>query len=136
MLTIPNLIYLQDDMANASTTTFDNQWSYNWIPLAAAYGACATLNMLAIGIGIAAVVDNGGVGISRSGFLRVVMTTRNRTLDVLVGDRGRGEDDMQKEIEQTVVKFGELIRNVDVNGTRKVGFGFPSEVVELSRKHK
>jgi hypothetical protein len=123
MLTIPNLIYLQDDTASASTVSFKNRWEYNWVPLAAVYSACAAVNLLAAVVGIAAVLDNNGIGISRSGFLRVLMTTRNRTLDRIVGERGRGDDDMQMEVEGTMVKFGELI------GTGTVGFGVEREVV-------
>jgi hypothetical protein len=128
MLTIPNLIYLQNTTSTASTSNIENIWEYNWIPLAAAYGGCAAVNIFAIMIGIAAIVNSDGVGINRSGVLRILMTTRNRTLDTIIGDRGRGDDDMQEEVEDTRVRFGSLTRRGSQEGL--LAFGVEQEIAE------
>ncbi|KAH9204019.1 hypothetical protein DL95DRAFT_398852 [Leptodontidium sp. 2 PMI_412] len=142
MLKIPNLMYLQDETVNATVKTFANRWGYNWVPLAAIYGACALINLCAIVVAVMAIWDNGGVGVDSSGFLRIMMTTRNRTLDTLVGNKGQGDDDMRTEVAGTMVKFGELV-GVNEKGRPKgdsatsvmVGFGVQGEVVDLRKRH-
>lgn len=134
MLTIPNLIYAQNETVSAQTTTFENRWTYNWIPLAAAYAGCALLNFLALIVGTMAIIDNEGRGVGKSGFLRMVMTTRNSTLDGIVGDRGRGDDDLQEEVDMFKVKLGELQDPRSGVGTGRIAFGMENEVLELRRR--
>ncbi|KAH6675854.1 hypothetical protein B0J14DRAFT_691908 [Halenospora varia] len=134
MLTIPNLIYAQNETVSAQTTTFENRWTYNWIPLAAAYAGCALLNFLALIVGTMAIIDNEGRGVGKSGFLRIVMTTRNSTLDGIVGDRGRGDDDLQEEVDMFKVKLGELQDPRSGVGTGRIAFGMENEVLELRRR--
>ncbi|KAH7370231.1 hypothetical protein BKA65DRAFT_589617 [Rhexocercosporidium sp. MPI-PUGE-AT-0058] len=134
MLSIPNLIYLQNDTASVQATTFENRWKYNWIPLAAAYCGCALVNLLAIVVGFAAIINNDGLGIGKTGFLRLLMNTRNPTLDAIVGLRGRGNDAMQKEVEGMRVQFGELRDLGTGMGTGYVAFGVEGEVLELRRR--
>lgn len=134
MLTIPHLIYLQNETTAAYVTTFENRWNYNWLPLVAAYGGCALINVLAILIGAAAIIHNDGLGVGRTGFLRMLMTSRNPTLDAIVGMRGRGDDDMQTEIEDMKVKFGELRNARTGNGNGYVAFGAEGEVLELRKR--
>jgi hypothetical protein len=133
MLTIPNLIYAQNETVSAQMTTFENRWTYNWIPLAAAYGACALLNLFALIIGAMAIVDNKGQGVDKSGFLRTMLTTRNPTLDAIVGGRGRGDDGLQKEVDMFKVKLGELQDPRSGVGTGRVAFGMENEVLALRR---
>jgi len=134
MLTIPHLIYLQNETTAAYVTTFENKWSYNWVPLVAVYGGCALLNILAILIGAAAIVHNDGLGVGRTGFLRMLMTSRNHTLDTIVGSRGRGDDNTQEEIEDVKVRFGELRDARTGSGSGCVAFGVEGEVLELRKR--
>ncbi|KAH6666205.1 hypothetical protein B0J14DRAFT_568300 [Halenospora varia] len=112
ILNIPNLIYLQDEAVVATVKTNINHWAYNWVLLAASYGACALINLCAIAIAAVAIWDNSGVG--------------NRTLDTLVGDKGQGDDDMQKEVANTKVKPGTLMGDNE-RGKRK-RYSAPSEM--------
>ncbi|KAH8676497.1 hypothetical protein BGZ60DRAFT_429013 [Tricladium varicosporioides] len=134
MLTIPNLIYAQNETVSAQTTTFENRWTYNWIPLAAVYAGCAFLNFLALIIGTMAIIDNEGRGIDNAGFLRTVMTTRNSTLDEIMDNRGRADGDLQEEIKMFKVKLGELQDPRSGVGTGRVAFGMENEVLELRRR--
>ena len=131
MLSMPYLIDLQNDTATAILSSFDNRWTYNWVQLVAVYGAMVCVTVFAMAVGVRAIISNDGVAVDRSGFLRVLMTTRNPTLDTIVRGRERGEDYMQKEIQGTRVMLGEIVRGPYSITTGRVGFGLETEVAGL-----
>ena len=134
MLSIPDLVYLQNETVPATHTVTESQWAYRWTTLLAVYAGFALANVAALVVGLFAVADNGGRFVRDDGFLRILMTTRNPDLDGLVArvSDGRGDDHQQALLEKHLVRFGYL----DGHGrgaqeSRAVGFGFPDSVVGL-----
>ncbi|KAJ6259018.1 hypothetical protein Dda_5914 [Drechslerella dactyloides] len=134
MLSIQDLAWLKNETVPSTQYVGRNVWSYRWLTLAAVYGAFAAANVVALAVGLYAIVQNHGGFIKNDSFLRIMMTTRNPELDRLtesVSD-GRGDDDEQELLEEKEVRFGYLVREPQgFNRHKKVGFGFPNSVVGL-----
>jgi hypothetical protein len=123
MLSIPNLIYLQNETVLANISTTQTQWTYNPTPLAATYGGFFVAGLVIVVLAVAAILGNDGVGVDNNGFLRALMTTRNVEFDAAVAHAGagRGEDYMQEVLRDTEVQFGRLQSGGAV-GFGKVGW--------------
>ncbi|KAK6335487.1 hypothetical protein TWF696_002261 [Orbilia brochopaga] len=139
MLSIQDLSWLKNETVSSTQYVSQNQWTYNWLTLAAVYGGFALANIVALAVGLYAIVQNHGGFIKNDGFLRIMMTTRNPELDRLtepVSD-GRGDDDEQELLEDREVRFGYLLQDppsgAEYSSTRRVGFGFPDSVVGLGK---
>lgn len=72
MLSIPNLIYLQAETTTGSQAAGENQWAFDWVQLVALYGAFLLVNLIAGGVAVAAIDDNGGIGIHNNGFVLIL----------------------------------------------------------------
>jgi hypothetical protein len=128
MLSIPNLIYLQNETVSARNTGSEPQWSYAWVPLAATYGAFFVALLFAGMLAVWAILDNDGVGVADNGFLRALLTTRSPDFDQASQGLGRGEDYQQSTLRDLRVQFGRI---ADAYGGQSTGFGLEGRVDKL-----
>ena len=112
----PQLLYSQVAMSDVETRNAENVWGYDWRVLVATYGVAALLDLIAIVLGVRAMLKNGGC--SGLGFIRTVATSRaNSNLDDVMDAWEHGMDPVPDDIKKAKVRFG-LIQ-----GTRqRVGF--------------
>jgi len=102
----PNLAYSQVDTVEIQTQDDENVWSYDRHVLVLAYGIAASLNVIAMCLGIFAMIRNGGC--SGFGFLRILATTKNsRTLGNVVENWNDRMDPIPNNVKSISVKFEE-----------------------------
>ncbi|KAK0623791.1 hypothetical protein B0T14DRAFT_495208 [Immersiella caudata] len=113
----PGLLYADNGTTDgiAESKTTENVWVYEPIVLVVVYAVAAVVDLLVIGIGVRAMVKNGGA--SGFEFGRVVATTGG--LGGRVEEWEDGLDPMPTVVEKTRVRFGV----VEGEGRRRVGFG-------------
>ena len=106
MLSIPQLIYLQNETVAARVVSTEPRWAYNPLPLLAVYGVFLVASLVSAVLALVAVAGNEGVGVLESGFLRALMTTRSADFDeIVVGEAGKGEDFHQEPLRGVEVRF-------------------------------
>jgi hypothetical protein len=101
----PNIQYLVNDTVLATVSHDEIRWSYDTRTLLFSYLAFIIVTITSVGFGVVGILDNGGVGVLRNGFIRTLMTTRGQEFDHLVGGSIKGEDFMQDRIQSVEVKF-------------------------------
>ncbi|KAF2685989.1 hypothetical protein K458DRAFT_402540 [Lentithecium fluviatile CBS 122367] len=105
----PQLLYFQADTVDVEIRGAENVWSYDWHVLTATYGVAALLDIIAVVLGIRAMLKNGGC--SSLGFIRTVATSRaNRALDNVVDGWEHGLDPVPKDVKRARVRFGVVQR--------------------------
>jgi hypothetical protein len=106
LLAIDDLVYIQPDTAEDMVmTTYQNVFHYDKKALLLPYCLALLLGLLALLTGTEAIVKNG-VGMN-VGFLSILTTTRNKTLDDLALGACLGAQPMPKNLgTKTRVKFG------------------------------
>jgi hypothetical protein len=139
MLAEPTLVYLQNNTVSAQVVSKGPVWMYDKRPLLGAYGTALLCGFLGLVIGIKAILANG---VSMTvGFLSIVATTRNPSLDEATRGHCLGVEAEMDDIKDIKVKFGELrqMGDGDEVGMRRravqphAAFGFEGEVAKLRK---
>jgi hypothetical protein len=101
-----------------------NIYKYEPRVLLASYGAVILVTIIALTLGLIAMIHNGVP--SDTTFSRIMLTTRNTTLDKLA--RGQGLGEPTKELLKTKIKFGVVEGHP--------GFGVKGETLTLRKPKK
>jgi hypothetical protein len=123
----PQLLYSENSTAEAETFLSENVWSYDAFVLLLTYAIAAVLDVLAIILGVAAMMRNGGVyGFE---FARVLATTRASTaLDAQLQGWEDGMDPIPQVAKKTRVMYGVV---GDAGPRQRAGFGLEHEVAAI-----
>lgn len=118
----------------ASTTRL--VYKYSRRPLVLSYAGAAAAGLFCLLVGLVALWKNGIA--SDVSFSRVLVTTRNPTLDKLSYGECLGGDPYPRYLRKTKLKFGELWRKENDTGVEvaHAGFGVEAEVVRLKKGEK
>ncbi|KAK4227295.1 hypothetical protein QBC38DRAFT_455389 [Podospora fimiseda] len=113
-------------------------WNYDPTWLAVSYFVAVGLTLVAIGVGMRAILRNGYV--AQTNFSTFLATTRNKDLDsLLFSDVGSGSSlgawPMKKEFRQTRLRFGEVVREEDETSLLlpHAAFGFEERVKGIEK---
>jgi hypothetical protein len=118
LLSVNNLPYFEPALASdVIQTGYAATFRYNRRALLLTYGIAIALGLLAVLIGLKSLFDNGVS--MKSGFLSILATTRNPTLDELAHGACLGADPMPEGLQNVKVRFGEVVGNDGVPFSRR-----------------
>ena len=108
-------------------------FAYNRRAMLITYGVGLAMGLLAVMAGAKAYSDNG-VGMT-TGFLSIMATTRNPTLDQHARAACLGSEPASEELRRLKVRFGELLPRSEESGkhgrSRHAAFGVEGQVMDL-----
>ncbi|KAF2174976.1 hypothetical protein K469DRAFT_612456 [Zopfia rhizophila CBS 207.26] len=145
LLSNPQMLVVDRDNVEVNTTRYKQAFIYNAGKLWACYIPVIFFVFVFLVIGAWAIYQDGTT--FSVGFSRIMVTTRNSTLDEISRGACLGNDPFPNELMNTRLRFGVLNDDVDEFGTPALAYGYgdergglqhcafgvPSEVTEIKR---
>jgi hypothetical protein len=115
LLSVDGLVHLQPQPdTSVSTDLSSTVFRYNRKALWITYGVGIAIGVISLAIGLLALFEYGAS--MKGGFLTVMRTTRNPTLDGISAGQTLGSEPVSQELGEARIKFGELSRSYDQEG--------------------
>lgn len=138
LFSAPQMLVVDRELVVVNRTRFQSTFIYNPEKLWACYGPVIFVTFVILIIGAWQIIQDGAT--FSVGFSRIMVTTRNTTLDDISRGACLGNDPFPMELMHTRLQFGVLNEHADeyvgmeaLPGIGHCAFGVPSELSPIRR---